>query len=325
MEPMANTSENAPTSALTSRAPDPETLTPGQLLRQAKRLIDQAQELLDQAVVAERLRGTSWETIGGVLDGVTKSAAQKRYGVHVNEWVVQNVQPVEVDDEKLKLPDFPKAYEHLLNRWKGVGEVVASQDLLAELSNATTAVSGAGPADQVAALRPWANGLHQDAHGSYFRQCPVCFEAADGTPAGAHPTDAASHFRNHAIDVNAAGLQVALALGRPNRLPVTLAIAEEVERAEQGERDEQAARAMAEVAEIRERVAKLETVFKDTLSELSDHVSRLSPEPSRSGPAVPSQASGTPKASDPRQRRGVRRDPIREAGLKARRERGLSD
>ncbi|WP_307160599.1 hypothetical protein [Streptomyces rishiriensis] len=118
---------------------------PGQLLRQAKRLLDQAQKLVDQAVIAERMKDTSWETIGEVLGGVTKSAAQKRFGPRVNDWGDNPRRLAALGN--IGLPkrelDFGVAYAQLEDEWKAAGEIVAAQDLLAKLTNATTALSGA--------------------------------------------------------------------------------------------------------------------------------------------------------------------------------------
>ncbi|MEU9271957.1 hypothetical protein AB0E04_42125 [Streptomyces sp. NPDC048251] len=118
---------------------------PGQLLRQAKRLLDQAQKLVDQAVIAERMKDTSWETIGEVLGGVTKSAAQKRFGPRVKDWGDNPRRLAALGN--IGLPkrelDFGVAYAQLEDEWKAAGEIVAAQDLLAELTNATTALSGA--------------------------------------------------------------------------------------------------------------------------------------------------------------------------------------
>lgn len=42
---------------------------PGQLVEQARRLAEKAEELLEQAVIAERARNTSWDQIGQALGG----------------------------------------------------------------------------------------------------------------------------------------------------------------------------------------------------------------------------------------------------------------
>jgi hypothetical protein len=125
-----------------------EELAPGQLLRQAKRLRDEAERLVEQAVVAERAKDTSWETIGEVLDGVTKSAAQKRFGSRVTSWkgtteVTSRITSQMETGTSEAEAEFAVAYEQLTERWMAAGETVAAQDLIAHLSNATTAVSGA--------------------------------------------------------------------------------------------------------------------------------------------------------------------------------------
>lgn len=119
-------------------------MTSGHLLRQAKRLLDQAQVLVEQAVIAERAKGTSWETIGKVLDGVTKSAAQKRYGARYEAWTnspemrrALGAYGIPKYDIEVGLP-----YGVLRDEWKAAGQIVDAQGLIAELNNATTALSG---------------------------------------------------------------------------------------------------------------------------------------------------------------------------------------
>ncbi|MEU0424277.1 hypothetical protein ABZ235_11785 [Streptomyces canus] len=128
-----------------SRANAASDLPPGQLLTQAKRLMDQAQKLVDQAVIAERARGTSWETVGEVLGGVTKSAAQKRYGVRYREWADQNEEIVYESGDGLGTPkpQFPLAYGQLWEEWGTAAKIIDAQDWIVELSNATAAASGA--------------------------------------------------------------------------------------------------------------------------------------------------------------------------------------
>lgn len=53
-------------------------LRPGELLKEAARLVAGAEATLKIAVVAERLRGTSWAEIGEAL-GVTRQSAHERY------------------------------------------------------------------------------------------------------------------------------------------------------------------------------------------------------------------------------------------------------
>ncbi|MFD0208929.1 hypothetical protein ACFVH9_07315 [Streptomyces hirsutus] len=122
-------------------------VAPGHLLRQAKRLLEQAEKLVEQAVVAERIKGTSWDVIGDVLGGVTKSAAQKRYGTRVERWKV-NQPDLQSALGNSGLPrsviELGLAYGGLKEGWKAAGEIVVAQGLLAELTNATTALSGGG-------------------------------------------------------------------------------------------------------------------------------------------------------------------------------------
>ncbi|MGW6275450.1 hypothetical protein [Streptomyces sp. NPDC055060] len=121
------------------------TTAPGQLVAQARRLAEKAQELVDQAVIAERHRDTSWEEIGAALGGLSKSAAHKRYGKLVSEWGEQ-VDGVDVVDEDEGPQDlnslFSIAYALVEQTWQEADSIVRAQDLLAELNNATLAVSG---------------------------------------------------------------------------------------------------------------------------------------------------------------------------------------
>jgi hypothetical protein len=59
-------------------------LRPGELAGEAARLIAGAEQVLRMAVVAERLRGTSWAEIGEAL-GVTRQSAHERYATFEHE------------------------------------------------------------------------------------------------------------------------------------------------------------------------------------------------------------------------------------------------
>jgi hypothetical protein len=59
-------------------------LRPGELLEEAARLVAGAEQALRMAVVAERLRGTSWAQIGDTL-GVTRQSAHERYAAFEHE------------------------------------------------------------------------------------------------------------------------------------------------------------------------------------------------------------------------------------------------
>ncbi|MFF4733345.1 hypothetical protein ACFY3M_50740 [Streptomyces mirabilis] len=100
--------------------------------------------MVEKAVIAERAKGTSWEVIGDILGGVSKSAAQKRWGTVVARWresadVAPRKLPAYVPDD---LAEFSAAYDELDGAWKQATEIVARQPLLADLNNATVALSG---------------------------------------------------------------------------------------------------------------------------------------------------------------------------------------
>lgn len=58
---------------------------PGQWVGEAAGLVDRAREVLELAVVAERQRGTSWESIAAVL-GISADMAEGRFGVQERRW-----------------------------------------------------------------------------------------------------------------------------------------------------------------------------------------------------------------------------------------------
>lgn len=125
-----------------------QTIAAGQLVEQARRLVKKAEELLEQAVIAERQRDTSWEQIGQALGGLSKSAAHKRYGPLLAEWAEHYDGTTTEDEDSGKEslgPDAPfvVAYQLVEWTWKEAEEIIDDQDLLAALRNATVAASGA--------------------------------------------------------------------------------------------------------------------------------------------------------------------------------------
>ncbi|MET9292284.1 hypothetical protein [Streptomyces sp. NPDC003077] len=119
----------------------------GQLVEQARRLAEKAEELLEQAVIAERQRDTPWEQIGQALGGLSKSAAHKRYGAIVNEWAAHydgtSTEDEDTGEEVLgPATPFVVAYRLVERTWKEAEEIIGDQDLLAALRNATVAASG---------------------------------------------------------------------------------------------------------------------------------------------------------------------------------------
>ncbi len=115
-------------------------------MRYARQLLHQAEKLVEQAVVTERSKGTSWDVIGEELGGVTKSAAQKRYGARVERW------KSELSEAKLSLPpvgqmrtqdlEIGLAYGTLKDGWQTAGAIVGTQGLSDAMNNATTTLSG---------------------------------------------------------------------------------------------------------------------------------------------------------------------------------------
>ncbi|MFD4553551.1 hypothetical protein ACFWP5_04370 [Streptomyces sp. NPDC058469] len=111
-------------------------------------MVSAAEALLEKAVITERAKGTSWEVIGEVLGGVSKSAAQKRWGTTVGKWR----ESAEADPryDPSDGPAFSKlllASSELEEAWQGANEIVQRQPLLADLNNATAALSGSPDAN----------------------------------------------------------------------------------------------------------------------------------------------------------------------------------
>ncbi|MFF8283864.1 hypothetical protein ACF06W_14195 [Streptomyces albus] len=120
---------------------------PGQFVAQAQRLLGKAEELLEHAVIAERARNTSWEQIGQALGGLSKSSAHKRYGSAYSKWS-EHADGMSTEDEDTgeeingEYVYFLIAYALLERTWGEIEEVVADQELLNDLRNATLAASG---------------------------------------------------------------------------------------------------------------------------------------------------------------------------------------
>ncbi|MEU6004210.1 hypothetical protein [Streptomyces sp. NPDC047197] len=108
---------------------------PGQLVEQARQLVDQAQEILKLAVVAERMRGTSWDTIGAADGGSTKSATHKRYSHLVTQWQdeSQTYRLMNDNDDPsidVEASDFDVAYSELEQAWGDADDAMAGQKYL---------------------------------------------------------------------------------------------------------------------------------------------------------------------------------------------------
>lgn len=156
----------SPEEADTRPRPGAAQRPPGELLSQAAQLAEQAQLVVEKAVITERAKGTSWEVIGEILGGVSKSAAQKRWGTAVARWR----ESADIDPRKLPpfvpddLAEFSVAYDELDGAWKQATEIVDRQPLLADLNNATVALSGSP-------------GVHTGTgsqHNHYFRAARLC-------------------------------------------------------------------------------------------------------------------------------------------------------
>jgi len=104
---------------------------PGQLLRQAKFLMEIAEELQTRAAVAEKLRGTTWEAIGDVL-GVTKATAFNRYSPLVKERESAAPAAEEAEDASLN-----QALLAVTESWQQVNRLLRNLAIHGELQAAT--------------------------------------------------------------------------------------------------------------------------------------------------------------------------------------------
>lgn len=90
----------------------------GEWTRAAASIAADARELLALAVTYERLRGTTWEEIGEALGGITRQAAQERYGAYVSEWTARALRAWLNPAERVRLlGELPDAMVHRLNAW----------------------------------------------------------------------------------------------------------------------------------------------------------------------------------------------------------------
>jgi hypothetical protein len=138
------------------------------MLRQAKKLADEAQQLVEMAVATEREKGTSWETIGEVLDGVTKSAAQKRYGAKI----------AALQEDTDNPGDDPFVYMHgrLELGWANIARTVKDHDTIRHLSTVTAAVTGTGSPGSADSTQPAETDWTWRGSLSF---CPECHAVGD--------------------------------------------------------------------------------------------------------------------------------------------------
>ncbi|MCX5216111.1 hypothetical protein OG689_44055 [Kitasatospora sp. NBC_00240] len=128
-----------------ARLEDARGAEPGQHVRHAARLVEQANQLLAQAVVADRARGNSWDEIGAAL-GVTRSTAHGRYGTTYRRWAKHPVAGVD---------QVAEAVWELDQLWDGIQELAAEHGLQVNIPGAhqpseTSAVTFAGHTDREA-------------------------------------------------------------------------------------------------------------------------------------------------------------------------------
>ncbi|MEU3505382.1 hypothetical protein ABZ726_33300 [Streptomyces hundungensis] len=106
----------------------------GQLLAQASQLLTLAKDMVQRAVVTERLRGTSWDEVGECVGGVSRSAAHNRYSYLVKEW--QDEQQGLSEDESLS-----SSFAELQQMWEQSAALIKSQAVLIGLQHLTGSVA----------------------------------------------------------------------------------------------------------------------------------------------------------------------------------------
>lgn len=138
--------------------PDPDsevgplTEAPGQLVRDAKALVDLADELLKASVVAERTRGTQWDEIASAL-GVGTSSAHGRFSKVVTEFrhaAEPSVEQVQAGDVRTPEELAPAA---LQDAWHRVRLLVLQREMRGDLRNV---------AGELTAPRPTSTAREED-------------------------------------------------------------------------------------------------------------------------------------------------------------------
>ncbi|WP_051877146.1 hypothetical protein [Streptomyces natalensis] len=66
----------------------------GEFIEQAMHLVEQAQEVLQAAVLYEREKGLSWDAIGEALGGITRQSAHAKYAEAEAQWRRGVVNPI---------------------------------------------------------------------------------------------------------------------------------------------------------------------------------------------------------------------------------------
>ncbi|WP_409055858.1 hypothetical protein [Streptomyces sp. SYP-A7185] len=129
--PSAPLDSNAAASNPLAEDSDALQARPGFTVELAKKLRDQADEVMLQAVNYERSQGTSWEQIGEKL-GVSRSAAQQRFGREVGRLS-------EKQDSLRLLP-----LRELHQAWRHVGRITADYSYLKVTSPVVEGEAGSG-------------------------------------------------------------------------------------------------------------------------------------------------------------------------------------
>lgn len=78
----------------------------GEFVETAARLVGDAERLLRRAVIYERERGRSWETIGGAM-GIKRQTAHERFAGDVEEWQAAFDRPYEPQGQGLCISTLP--------------------------------------------------------------------------------------------------------------------------------------------------------------------------------------------------------------------------
>ncbi|TCJ88101.1 hypothetical protein [Nocardia alba] len=82
---------------------------PGEIVDAARRLVEQAQDVLTRAVIYERERSSSWDRIGENLGDISRQSAHARYSDDVTEWKEALHEPFYEQDGPLRNLRLPHA------------------------------------------------------------------------------------------------------------------------------------------------------------------------------------------------------------------------
>jgi|GEM_PF-1449201 len=176
---------------------------PGEFLDEARALVTAAEELVERAIVYERECGASWTVLGEVL-GVSKQAAQQKYGTASEDWaeaVDKVIQPIEGRLRATCLPgeggETPEEHAKRLDAWLARSEKSEKQRGKAPVSDG---LERSSLLQEIAVLTRIAQRMRSEADPTKlraFHECKVDLLAriAESEPGNEQAAEAAENAR----------------------------------------------------------------------------------------------------------------------------------